>query len=44
MTPVPSEPRTQRSEVSGRPKKPLTPLRYVRGSDDTRTLLPQEHG
>jgi hypothetical protein len=28
-----TEPRTQRSGVSGRPEKPLTPLRCVRGSD-----------
>jgi len=28
-----SEPRTQRSGVSGRPKKPLIPLRCVRGSE-----------
>jgi len=31
-----SEPRTQLSGVSGRPKKSLTPLRCVRGSDLTR--------
>jgi hypothetical protein len=38
-----SEPRTQRSGVSGR-AMPLTPLRCVRGSDGTETLLPLAYG
>jgi glycosyltransferase involved in cell wall biosynthesis len=33
-----SEPRTQRSGVSGRPALPLTPLRCVRGSDNSSSL------
>jgi hypothetical protein len=30
-----AEPRTQRSGVSGASRAPLTPLRCVRGSDNT---------
>jgi len=39
-----SEPRTQRSGLSGRPSLPLTPLRCVRGSDDAHSRGPLYRG